>query len=105
MIAERFAQLDEDSAIELLQAADVAHAHVNNVQGMLDHPVLSGRNRWRTVETPGHPVRALVPPATLHGVEPRMEPVPAVGEHTDRILDALGVSADNATRLRAAGVV
>ena len=105
VIAERFAQLDEATAVDLLQSADVAHARVNSVRGMLDHPVLSGRDRWRTVDTPGGPVRALVPPATLSGTEPRMDPVPAVGEHTDRILAGLGLSPDDVARLHAAGAV
>lgn len=105
LIAARFAQLDEGSAVELLGEAGVAYARVNSVRGMLDHPVLAGRDRWRTVQTPGGPVRALVPPATLSGTEPRMDPVPAVGEHTDRILAGLGMSPADVSRLRAAGAV
>lgn len=105
LIASRFRALTEAEAIVLLQQADIAHARVNEVRGMLDHPVLSGRDRWRTVDTPGGPVRALVPPASLGGVEPRMDPVPAVGEHTDRILSALGFDPLHVTRLREAGAV
>jgi formyl-CoA transferase len=57
------------------------------------------------VPTPGGPVRALLPPATLGGVPPRMDAVPAVGEHTDAILAALGRSAAEIADLHAAGVV
>ncbi|RZU34150.1 CaiB/BaiF CoA transferase family protein [Blastococcus saxobsidens] len=100
LITARLGRLDEAQAVSLLQDADVAHARVNDVQGMLDHPVLSGRGRWRTVGTPGGPVQALVPPATVSGVEPRMDPVPAVGEHTDQLLAELGFDADGVERLR-----
>jgi isochorismate pyruvate lyase len=31
-------------------------------------------------------LRALLPPATLEGVEPVMDPIPSVGEHTEKIL-------------------
>jgi len=72
---------------------------------MLDHPVLAGRDRWRTVDTPGGPVRALVPPATLRGSEPRMDPVPTVGEHTGAILSSLGMDPQEIARLREAGAV
>ncbi|MZD07431.1 CoA transferase, partial [Streptomyces sp. SID5785] len=80
-------------AVALLEKARIGNARLNSVQDFLDHPVLSGRDRWRTVDTPGGPVRALLPPATPRGVEPRMAPVPAAGEHTDGILAELGLPA------------
>ena len=39
------------------------------------------------------------------GVEPRMDPVPAVGEHTDAILAALGLGEDRIAELRRTGAV
>ena len=44
------------------------------------------RDRWREVDTPHGPVPALLPP-----VGDRMDPVPALGEHTERILRELGI--------------
>jgi formyl-CoA transferase len=105
LITARLGALDEAEAISLLQCADVAHARVNDVQGMLDHPVLSGRDRWRTVGTPGGPIQALVPPATVSGMEPRMDPVPAVGEHTAQLLAELGFDPQDVERLRQARAV
>ncbi|MFI0961254.1 CaiB/BaiF CoA transferase family protein [Streptomyces sp. NPDC021080] len=103
IVAERFAALDATQATELLDRANVANARLNSVAEYWDHPVLSGRDRWREVETPGGVVKALLPPATLHGVTPRMDPVPAVGEHTDSVLRALGYDDDAITALRADG--
>jgi itaconate CoA-transferase len=37
--------------------------------------------------------------------EPRMDPVPALGQHSDAILAELGYDRDAVARLRAAGVV
>ena len=105
LIDKRFAALTEPEASRLLSEADVAHARVNSVQGLLDHPVLSGRDRWRQVETPGGPVRALLPPTSIGGVVPRMDPVPAVGEHTDAILASLGYDEERIARLRQDGAV
>jgi formyl-CoA transferase len=50
-------------------------------------------------------VRALLPPADLAGLPARMDPVPAVGEHTEAILGQLGRTADDIEALRADGVV
>jgi crotonobetainyl-CoA:carnitine CoA-transferase CaiB-like acyl-CoA transferase len=105
LVGERFAALTEPEATRLLSEADVAHARVNEVQGLLDHPVLAGRDRWRRVDTPGGPVRALLPPTSISGVTPRMDPVPAVGEHTDAILASLGYDEQRIARLRQAGAV
>ncbi|MGN0121004.1 MAG: CoA transferase, partial [Streptomyces albidoflavus] len=58
------------------------------------------------VAVPGAPtpVRALLPPADLGGVEPRMDPVPAAGAHTRDILASLGRTPGEIARLLAAGV-
>jgi crotonobetainyl-CoA:carnitine CoA-transferase CaiB-like acyl-CoA transferase len=66
-----------------------------------EHPQLRARNRWREVGTPAGLVPALLPPGSWEEGEPRMDPVPALGEHTDSILGKLGYSADQITALRA----
>ncbi|MGP4110608.1 CaiB/BaiF CoA transferase family protein [Streptomyces sp. 4N509B] len=105
IVAERLAALDSGPASRLLDAAGIAHAEVNSVQRFLDHPVLAGRQRWRWVRTPGGRVPALLPPVDLAGVTPRMDPVPALGEHTGSILAELGYDAAAVDGLRAEGVV
>jgi formyl-CoA transferase len=103
LIATRFATLDTATVLTLLDSANVANARLNSLTQFLDHPVLA--DRWRTVGTPGGDIEALLPPATLTGTEPAMNPVPALGEHTDAILRGLGrTNADIAT-LRAARVI
>jgi itaconate CoA-transferase len=90
LLVPRLAALETGEAVALLDAAGIANARVNTVAEFLDHPVLAGRDRWREVGSPGGPIRALLPPVGLTGVEARMDPIPAVGEHTDAILRALG---------------
>lgn len=88
-----------------LDDAKVANARLNSVAEYWDHPVLSGRDRRRDVVTPGGPVKALLPPATLSGLTPRMGPVPAVGEHTDAVLRGLGYDDTAIVSLQADGAV
>ncbi|MOA65566.1 hypothetical protein D3C78_1920060 [compost metagenome] len=57
-----------------------------------DHPQFAARDRWRDVATPAGPIRALLPPATLSGMEAAMGDVPALGQHTEAILAELGVT-------------
>lgn len=104
IIAKRFARLDTDQALELLERANVANARVNSVAQYLDHPVLADRDRWRTVDTPAGPIQALLPPIGLSGATARMGAVPAVSEHTAAILRELGRD-DQIPRLRADGVI
>ena len=60
LIARRFAGLDAAAAVDLLERAGIAHARLNTIGEFLRHPVLSVDGRWRRIETPGGPVRALV---------------------------------------------
>jgi itaconate CoA-transferase len=94
------AQLSSEEAIERLEKAKIANARMRNVRGFLDHPQLEARDRWREVGSPVGPLRALIPPATLEGIEPVMAPIPSVGEHTASILAELGYDDDAVTTLR-----
>jgi itaconate CoA-transferase len=104
-IGRRFAELDTAKIIALLDRAKIANARVNTMAEFVKHPALSSRDRWVTVDSPGGEIRALKPPASLGGIEPRMEAVPALGAHTDSILTSLGHSAEAIDRLRSAGVL
>ena len=72
------------------------------------HPQLAARGRWRDVGSPAGPVPALLPPglaADESSPGPRMDPVPALGAHTDAILAELGIGRDAIGALRAAGAI
>ncbi|MEU5320078.1 CaiB/BaiF CoA-transferase family protein [Streptomyces sp. NPDC021056] len=105
VVAERCARSDAAEILKDLEDIGIACAGVNDIAAFLDHPVLAARGRWREVGVPGATVRALLPPADLAGLPARMDPVPAVGEHTDAILTGLGHSRDDIEALRADGVV
>jgi crotonobetainyl-CoA:carnitine CoA-transferase CaiB-like acyl-CoA transferase len=88
-ISRVFATLPTAQLEARLSAARIAFAGVNTVAEFLEHPVLAGRDRWRTVATETGPVQALLPPLDL-GVEARMAAVPGLGDHTAAILTELG---------------
>ncbi|MFC5213797.1 CaiB/BaiF CoA transferase family protein [Streptomyces coerulescens] len=106
VVAERCARSDAEEILKDLESISIACAGVNDVAAFLDHPVLAGRDRWRDVAVPGGATaRALLPPADLAGVPARMDPVPAVGEHTEAILTELGRTGEEIAALRADGVI
>lgn len=105
VVAERCARSDAEEILKDLEDIGIACAGVNDIAAFLDNPVLAARGRWREVGVPGATVQALLPPADLAGLPARMDPVPAVGEHTDAILTGLGHSHDDIEALRADGVV
>jgi itaconate CoA-transferase len=81
-----FAGLTGDEVTARLAGAGIAHGKRRELADVLDHPQLDARDRWTKVESPAGPLRALRPPIDLPGRAPRMDPIPAVGQHTDEIL-------------------
>lgn len=98
-------RLSSQEAIERLDGAKIANARMRTVRAFLDHPQLEARNRWREVESPVGPLRALVPPATMNGAEPVMSSIPEVGEHTGKILTELGYDEDAVATLRRSAAI
>jgi itaconate CoA-transferase len=105
IIVETFAGLSTPQVVQRLEAAQIANARVNTMAEVWAHPQLQARGRWRTVDTPAGPVPALLPPGSWTEADPRMDAVPALGQHTDSILASLGLDASAIDRLRQAGAV
>jgi itaconate CoA-transferase len=105
LIVESFASLNFDAVIDRLEHAQIANARVNDMQGVWDHPQLKARDRWREVETSTGTVPSLMPPGTNSAFEPRMDAVPGLGQHTERVLKELGLSENRIQEMRAAGAI
>jgi crotonobetainyl-CoA:carnitine CoA-transferase CaiB-like acyl-CoA transferase len=58
-----------------------------------------------SVSTPAGPIKAMLPPGVPESIEPRMDPVPSVGQHTDAILSELGYDRTTIAKLRSQGAV
>ena len=95
-----FSTLSSNEVIGRLENAEIANARLNSMEEFWRHPQLAERDRWRTVGSPAGDLAALKPPFNLDGMEPRMGPIPAVGEHTQAILAELGYSDEEIARLK-----
>lgn len=104
LIRDLLRQLSPDEMRRRLDAAQIANARVNSLHELWSHPQLKARNRWRTVDSPVGPLPTLLPPGSWDE-EPRLEAVPALGQHTDAILESLGISAREREVLRSAGAI
>jgi crotonobetainyl-CoA:carnitine CoA-transferase CaiB-like acyl-CoA transferase len=100
-----FLKLKAAEIIERLEAADIANARLNDMGQFWRHPQLEARDRWAKVGSPSGELDMLKPPFNLSGFEPRMDPVPALGEHTSAILAELGYAEREIETLRNAGAV
>jgi itaconate CoA-transferase len=103
IIVEVFSRFSAEQAVKRLDAAGIANARLKDVHDVWRHPQLKAR--WTTVETPVGAIPALMPPGTPEAYLPRMDPVPALGEHTDKILTELGYDQHEILGLRRENVV
>jgi len=73
------------SAIQLSSLLDdigIANALLRDPARLDAHPQLVTRNRWRQVDTEVGSIPSLTPTGIPASVEPRFDPIPALGEHT-----------------------
>ena len=100
-----FSQLTSEQLIARLEKAQIANAHLNDMDGLWKHEQLKARNRWTEVDTPNGAIAALLPPGLNSSYDYRMDPIPAVGDHTDSILKELGLGETAITSMRASGAI
>ena len=105
LIVSAFAALSTDQVEQRLEEAQIANARMNDMAGLWAHPQLKSRQRWRDVGSPVGMLPALLPPGRNSAFDYRMDPIPKVGEHTDAILQELGLSKEAVQALRAAQAI
>ncbi len=101
LVEQAFAGLDAEQVVARLDAAGIANARVNDMHDLWQHEQLQARGRWVQIDSPAGKLPALLPPGLPSDVEPRMDAVPALGQHTHGILAGLGYSSADIARLEA----
>ncbi|QWE05057.1 CaiB/BaiF CoA-transferase family protein [Polynucleobacter sp. JS-JIR-II-50] len=100
-----FSKLTSEQLIARLEKAQIANAHLNDMEGLWKHEQLKARNRWTEVDTPNGAIAALLPPGLNSSYDYRMDPIPAVGDHTDSILKELGLGESDIASMRTSGAI
>lgn len=104
IIMATFSKWSAEEVITKLSTAGIANARMNDMAGLWAHPQLKARGRWREVDTPVGPMPALLPPGGV-GAEPRMDAIPALGQHSRAILEELGMDSASIDALSGKGVI
>jgi crotonobetainyl-CoA:carnitine CoA-transferase CaiB-like acyl-CoA transferase len=100
-----FGAMNTEQVVARLDKAQIANARMNDMAGVWAHPQLAARARWHTVDSPAGDIPALLPPGRNSAYDYRMDPVPAVGQHTEAILRALGKTDAQIAEMRAAKAI
>jgi crotonobetainyl-CoA:carnitine CoA-transferase CaiB-like acyl-CoA transferase len=104
LVLQTFSTLTAAQLVERLETAQIANAQVNAMADVWAHPQLAARGRFTQVESTAGPLQVLLPPGVNSSFSYRMDPIPAVGEHTESILRELG-RIDRIEALRASGAI
>jgi crotonobetainyl-CoA:carnitine CoA-transferase CaiB-like acyl-CoA transferase len=105
IILDAFAQRSTAQVLARLDEAQIANARMNKMADLWAHPQLQARQRWHNVGSPAGDIPALLPPGRSNAFDYRMDPIPAVGQHTEAILRELGQGTDAIAALRSAGAI
>ena len=105
LIDSCFSKLTCDQVIAKLDQAQIANARLNDMNGVWHHPQLAARERWVSVDSPAGPIPALLPPGANDQFDYRMDAIPSVGQHTDAILNEIGLNPDQISAMKASKAI
>jgi itaconate CoA-transferase len=104
-IEDIFLERDHQEWLERLKAAKLCYGEVRSIGEVLAHPQVAARNMVRQVESPVGPVPVIVTPLNLSASPARLDPIPALGQDTEAILEELGFNAAEIQRMREEKVI
>jgi itaconate CoA-transferase len=105
LIEELFRPWSAEQVVARLDRANIGNATVNDIADVWAHAQLKARECWTQVQSPIGSIPALKPPATTDSFDYRMDPVPALGQHSESILHELGYQPSDIAQLRADHVI
>lgn len=80
-VAALFAPRSKNDMAVLLKKSGIAFGMLNTIDGLIGHPQL----RTITCETPEGPATVIAPPAQTDAAPQSFGPVPAIGQHSEKI--------------------
>ncbi|KTD19353.1 acyl-CoA transferase [Legionella lansingensis] len=89
LIENTFLALSKQEVITRLEIAKIANGALNDVAKVATHTQLEARKRWVEVNSPQGMIKTLLPPHNLSSIVPYMGAIPALGEHTQEVLNEL----------------
>ena len=105
VILQAFASMSCAQVTARLDEAQIANARMNSMTELWAHPQLQARDRWRQVASPVGDIPAMLPPGRHSSFDYRMDPIPAVGQHTRAILRELGQGEEAMAALQQTGAI
>ena len=105
VILQAFASMRCAQVTARLDEAQIANARMNSMTELWAHPQLQARDRWRQVASPVGDIPAMLPPGRHSSFDYRMDPIPAVGQHTRAILRELGQGEEAMAALQQIGAI
>ncbi len=105
IIIDRLSTMTGAELEALLTRSHIAYARVNEPGALWSHPQHLARSRWTEVDSPVGRIPAMLPPGNNDRFAPKMEAIPALGEHSDLILRELGFSEGEIVELHKNNVV
>lgn len=105
LIQRQFSDLTSTEICQKLDEAQIAYARANDMAAVWQHPQLRALQRFVEIGTPTGKVETLEPPGRNSDYNPRLAPVPELGQHTDCVLSELAFSPEEIGQMRADGVI
>ena len=105
IIQSLFSELSFEEISKKLNNAKIAFANVNNMDEVWKHPQLRALDRIVPTKTPFGVISSFKPPTNNSEFEPTISAVPAVGEHSRKILEELDFRKEEIDRFFATGVI
>lgn len=104
IVCTKFRDSTVEEVAEKLDKAGIANAVMRELKDVWEHPQLKARNRFGVQGTQAGSIRTTLPPGMSGDVEARLDPIPAVGEHTEAILAEFGLKRESKDKQKMAEV-
>ena len=105
LVEKLFLERTQEEWLRRLRDAELPHGKLNGIAAVLAHPQVIARKMIREMESPVGPVPVVGSPLRLSDSPARFDPIPALGQDTEPILQELGYTAADVNALRRDSVI